>query len=378
MREQSPQPKRSLSGPQISTLIRTFSCFFKPKITCKVLITLMAISFSGLVSTASAANYVGSNQCFSCHADEFNNWQASGHPWKLRRAAKARYAKLPLPPGYAWDEISYVIGGANKKARYIDLNGYIITRAKDGSEAKTQYNLEDGTWSFYFKGKKVPYKCGPCHMTAYSPEGNQDGRPGMVGTWAEDGIGCEECHGPGSDHVQNPKNKMKIDRTAESCGKCHQRNGIDPKPQMSGGFIRHHEQINELLAGSHKDLSCTECHEPHKRAILVKDNCGKCHDDIAKSYADSLHGKSGIKCFECHMGRASKSAVKINKNSGDVRTHIFKINTDADADMSTSETRNGKEYKYAKGFITLKFACLGCHQARDANWASKNAAQIHE
>ncbi len=37
MREQSPQPKRSLYGPQISTLIRTFSCFFKPKITCKVL-----------------------------------------------------------------------------------------------------------------------------------------------------------------------------------------------------------------------------------------------------------------------------------------------------------------------------------------------------
>ena len=45
MREQIPQPKQGLSGPhpralprsQISTLIRTFSCFLNQKITCKVL-----------------------------------------------------------------------------------------------------------------------------------------------------------------------------------------------------------------------------------------------------------------------------------------------------------------------------------------------------
>ena len=36
-REPTPQPNRGLFGPQISTLIRTFSCFFKPKMTCKVL-----------------------------------------------------------------------------------------------------------------------------------------------------------------------------------------------------------------------------------------------------------------------------------------------------------------------------------------------------
>jgi hypothetical protein len=89
-----------------------------------------------VTGSVDAANYVGSDQCFSCHTDQFNDWQSSGHPWKIRKAEKARYAKLPLPPGYSWDEISYVIGGANKKARFIDLEGYIITQAKDGSEAK--------------------------------------------------------------------------------------------------------------------------------------------------------------------------------------------------------------------------------------------------
>ncbi len=36
------------------------------------------------------------------------------------------------------------------------------------------------------------------------------------------------------------------------------------------------------------------------------------------------------------MARASRPAVKDNKNSGDVRTHIFKINTDANAEMFVS------------------------------------------
>ena len=78
---------------------------------------------------AMAADYVGSNSCFEFHQDNFNEWQASGHPYKLRTMEKARYAKLPLPPGYAWEDITYVIGGANKKARYIDKKGYIVTAA---------------------------------------------------------------------------------------------------------------------------------------------------------------------------------------------------------------------------------------------------------
>jgi hypothetical protein len=54
----------------------------------------------GLAMPVMATDYVGLEKCFTCHAGQFNLWQASGHPWKLRKAEKARYAKLPLPPGY--------------------------------------------------------------------------------------------------------------------------------------------------------------------------------------------------------------------------------------------------------------------------------------
>ncbi|MDF1525145.1 MAG: cytochrome c3 family protein [bacterium] len=329
---------------------------------------------------AMAADYVGSNACFECHQDNFNDWQASGHPYKLRTMEKARYAKLPLPPGWAWEDISYVIGGANWKARYIDKKGFIVTSAKDGTEARTQYNLEDGSWSFYHKGEKKPYDCGPCHMTAYKKEGNQDGLEGMIGTWAEDGIGCEECHGPGSAHVASPaKSNVRIDKTAEACGKCHQRGGMGPKPPARGGFIRHHEQINELKAGVHKDLTCLDCHDPHKRADQVaKNNCLECHDDVGESFAKTLHGRTQLECIDCHMPKASKSAITSASYTGDIRTHIFKINTAADANMFQEVEEKGKKSTFAKGFVTLDFTCLSCHQSRDRKWASEMAKDVHK
>lgn len=345
----------------------------------KVLLMVVLMLFFGGATVSAENDYVGSGQCFGCHEEIFNKWQASGHPWKLRKVAKARYAKLPLPPGYSWDDVSYVIGGATKKSRYIDKEGYIITAAKDGSEAKTQYNLEDGSWSFYHKGEKKPYACGPCHMTNYSKEGHQDNMEGMVGTWSEDGIGCEECHGPGLTHIRNPsKDSIKIDTSADACGKCHQRGGLGPEPPASGGFIRHHEQINELKAGVHKELGCIDCHNPHERAILVKDNCQECHEEIAKSYALTVHGKQGTRCVECHMPKATKSAISVASYTGDVRTHIFKINTAADANMFKEVEEKGKKSTFAQGFVTVEYTCLGCHGSRDKEWASQKAMNYHD
>lgn len=347
-----------------------------------VLLSVAAAAFllAAWVGVSPAATgYVGSEKCFACHADQYNLWQATGHPWKLRKAEKARYAKLPLPPGYSWDDISYVIGGANKKARYIDKKGYIVTSAKDGSEAKTQYNLEDGSWSFYEKGTKKPYKCGPCHMTAYKPEGNQDGLEGMIGTWVEDGIGCEECHGPGADHLKTPsKATIKVDRKVEVCGKCHQRGGMGPEPPAKGGFIEHHEQINELRAGAHKDMACVDCHNPHDRAIHAKKNCAGCHSEIAKVFAGNRHGKQGTRCVECHMPKITKSAITVGSYTADVRTHIFRINTDPKANMFKEVEDKGKKLTFADKFATLDYVCLGCHASRDKAWAASHAKGFHK
>lgn len=81
-----------------------------------------------MCGTASAtAKYVGSETCMSCHLKQYNDFVLSGHPYKLRTASDAKVAGVPLPEGYTWDDISYVIGGRNWKVRYMDKKGYIIT-----------------------------------------------------------------------------------------------------------------------------------------------------------------------------------------------------------------------------------------------------------
>ena len=176
-----------------------------------------------------AADYVGSATCGGCHPDTYDVFMKSGHPWQLSPIVDGQppeypFSELTQPPdGYSWDDISYVVGGYNLKARFLNKEGYIITDAPGASGDSSylnQYNFANqllgksaGFVSFHAGEENLPYDCGSCHTTGYSPQGNQDDLPGIVGTWAAPGVQCEECHGPGSLHIQNPQVvAMRIDR----------------------------------------------------------------------------------------------------------------------------------------------------------------------
>jgi len=88
--------------------------------------------------------------------------------------------------------------------------------------------------------------------------------------------------------------------------------------------------------------------------------------------------KSSKSCIQCHMPKATKNAISVASYTGDLRTHIFKINTDADADMFQVVEEMGKKSTFAKGFVTVDFTCLSCHQSRDREWASKQAKKVHK
>ena len=98
-----------------------------------------------------------------------------------------------------------------------------------------------------------------------------------------------------------------------------------------------------------------------------------CHGGILKTYKKTSHSQVGISCIDCHMPRITKSAVKYSDTEGDVRTHIFKINTDPKAKMFT------KDGKFAVGgYITMDFSCLNCHKNKDLEWAGKKAKGYHK
>ena len=324
---------------------------------------------------ARARGYVGPRTCANCHVAPYDAYRGSGHPKKLRLAEEARAAGLPLPEGYRWNDISYVVGGHRWKARYVDVQGFIITstgpgRARPGAN---QYNLQTGQWVDYHAGERKPYDCGGCHTTGYSRDGHQEDLPGIIGTWAFPGVTCEACHGPGAAHAKSPsRNNIRTDGSPEACGQCHVRGNADSIP-ASGGFIRHHEQYNELLAGAHTGkIGCTTCHDPHKRADLsIRVGCASCHGQQAHDYEGSAKQKAGVTCVDCHMPPAGKSAVSSGKYVGDVKTHIFRIST-GPGDVMFSE-----DGQLATGKLTLDFACLRCHADRDMDWALSRSKGIH-
>ncbi len=114
-------------------------------------------------------------------------------------------------------------------------------------------------------------------------------------------MGCESCHGPGSEHAACGDPKLIISfgdiskgQAAAVCLQCH-----------TSGKLMDWQGSGHALG----DVACTDCHKAHssKDRLLVQqqpDLCYDCHQRIrAKTFYPSHHpiqeGKMG--CSECHQ-----------------------------------------------------------------------------
>jgi len=330
-------------------------------------------------AAAASADYVGSSTCAGCHKDLYDQYVKSGHAWNLNPVVDGQpptypFTTLPNPPdAYTWKDISYVIGGYNWKTRFVDKQGYIITDKPRAVISDTaylnQYNLAnsilamDAGWVNYHPGEKnLKYDCGSCHSTGYSPEGNQDKLPGIVGVWAEPGTKCEACHGPGSLHASNPRVvSMKIERDAELCSQCHIREAVE-SVKVKDGFIDHNEYSGEPNQSKHIIMRCVVCHDPHTGVVQLRQAglqttetaCNACHYKQAKYQNSAVHPKLAA-CIDCHMPRIIKSAWgDPAKYSGDLRAHLMAI----DPQQIGQFSQNGATILPQIG---LDYACRSCH-----------------
>lgn len=313
-----------------------------------------------------APNFVGREACKECHAAVHEAYAGTGHAWALSKIVDGAAPEFPEskvadpPEGYTWDDIQYVIGGYGWMARFVDKEGNLIT-GEEG--ALTQYNLENKTlktdagWVAYHAGEAIAFDCARCHTTGYIAEGNQDGLPGLIGTWVEDGVGCENCHGPGSNHVNNPYQvSMEVIRDSEACGACHSRTEVTTI-EAHDGFIDHNQQYSELFSSKKRVMECVDCHNPHQSTIYGdgadKSDCETCH--FEQEEYQKITDRKHASCTDCHMPRITTSAVADPARfSGDVRTHMFAINPHAKSQFNRDGTQ-------AEPYVTVDFACKSCH-----------------
>ena len=162
------------------------------------------------------ANYTGSGSCASCHRGEYEEWKRSPHARMVRspgRHPDAVLAKFegssPFPPS----EIAYVLG-SRAAQRFVSRKG-------DALVVRTPiWVVRTGTWNLdYWREQDWRKSCAGCHVTGYDPAGS---------VFAEEGIGCEACHGPGRAHVASGKRgdivhpgRLSASRRAMICEGCH-------------------------------------------------------------------------------------------------------------------------------------------------------------
>lgn len=243
-------------------------------------------------------------------------------------------------------------------------------------------------------------RCLPCHVTGAAATIRADGGVDLATTWptgvpgrfAEAGVGCEACHGPGSAHVAaaipdklwtiTRPDRLDPDQRADLCASCHAAfETADGLPWIagfaagdrladagvasvatfwtSGAADQPGEQADELAAGLHGDgsswpLGCTDCHDPHGTGpeapmlrVSADDDtlCAGCHLDASfggdelvlaehsgHDRFDPAAPTGSGRCAGCHMPRtASRAGFGSDTGAGRLASHAFVATPPSDA-----------------------------------------------
>ena len=396
-------------------------------------------------------SFVGSEACASCHQKAYTAWQGSQHAHAMAHANSETvlgnfnqvkfkqgaiesiffrrdgkyFVTTDGPDGELADfEIKYTFGIYPLQqylVEFADGRVQALSIAWDSRAAR----LGGQRWFHLYPRETIDftdelhwtkrsqnwnYMCADCHSTDvrkhYDPVADK-----FKTTWQEIAVGCESCHGPGSNHLIWSQNKSKSDsamgltnilherrdvhwhldpatgnsrrdvprtRSAEvdTCAQCHSR-----RTQISEGYhagkafqdfyrpetlapdlyFADGQQREEVYTwGSflqsrmnHAGVTCSDCHEPHSQKTRAQGNdvCATCHS-AAKYNSQNHHhhtqDSTGAQCVNCHMPTTTYMVIDARHD------HSIRIpRPDLSAKIGTPN------------------ACNGCHTKSDATWAAK-------
>jgi predicted CXXCH cytochrome family protein len=243
-----------------------------------VAIILLAVATVG-VAVAQAQGtqppsptYVGSDKCIACHSDVYESWSTTLHakmildPAQNPKAILADLSKLSSVITntkllYKKADIVLTVGSRYRQ-RYIladPKTGRLVMGAGQWNIGGQEPAASDGAWQSAAAGDDWLKECAGCHTTGFDLEKATkftaaNYKAGKGTPFVELGIGCEACHGPGSEHIvpgKSTKDNIPVNKTealdAQICGQCHTR-GISrddtgqthqyPLGYMPGGDLR--------------------------------------------------------------------------------------------------------------------------------------------
>ena len=413
------------------------------------------------------AVYLGSQICGACHAGHLERWEATAHA-RARRTPEAVEVEGPtalvsslsagvvVPTGPAdvhlaragagsWSaEVIDGAGASTGPLPVVEVYGGHLAGAALVVQGATQrlvlpvgWSLEQGwvsAWTDgWFDGDALradpgpeaafDLRCAGCHATGFRVD-EADGAWSLVASDAapqlERAVGCEACHGPGSEHPEPDAGRaLRIHRPdlgapTAACSHCHQRvdSALHPltaapgppldsdarllppwRPAEGAGsaapdlFVTsdlsrsHRDQVGAFLASPHAgDWAgrCSDCHASHgsdhtaslHEAPADPALCTSCHraafpdDDAIRAHGGhpSL-GAGGPSCVDCHLPRAGVVLARDPlSGTGETRDHGLRVPHPADA-LAAFDSAGEPELPVAEVPVT---PCLDCHSGAGA------------
>jgi predicted CXXCH cytochrome family protein len=362
---------------------------------------------------ATSAHYSGSLSCQKCHAQIYEHWRKTPMANVVRDPRQSPDIIIPdlatnTVSRFTKDQVALVYGSVWKQ-RYFTRIG------DDYFPEPAQWDVTHRVWRPYFVAKGTDWweplyppdnmqrptgpTCDGCHSVDYNIKTKQ----------VEWNVGCEKCHGPGSDHVAHPTrgnifNPVRMDyvQANDSCIQCHSQgrpltNPIDgkyydwPVGYRIGLNLRDFWQLEEHTLGEttfthHPDgtarknrmqgndfvqsvmyrrgITCFSCHEVHgtdNYAQLRKPADKLCLDCHGPLYLNGPHtgtleehthhekDSPGSSCIACHMPKIETTIADVK-----VRAHTFAFITPAMTD----------KYK-------IPNPCNTCHGDKTTVWATE-------
>ncbi|MBI5575706.1 MAG: hypothetical protein HY896_05010 [Deltaproteobacteria bacterium] len=286
------------------------------------------------------AKYAGARACAGCHPGQFRMWEKTPHARMMRNprlSPDAVLAKFSDSPPLLSSEIAYVLGSRNVQ-RFISRKGNdLVVRTPIWLVRSKQWNLK------YWREMNWLKSCAGCHTTGFDPN---------LGTFAEKGISCEACHGPGKRHAATGNSgdivhpgKIPEARRAMICESCHTAGhdmtgefsypvgfvpgadlrqyfqGLTPRPGQDdrsfkgdGSYTDRHSQYlfwrsrMLLMEGETCDLcrnfrvGRTEASGNGTKTMTAQEFCLSCHDGtiVPLPREHSSKAMGGAACLSCH------------------------------------------------------------------------------
>ena len=333
---------------------------------------LVGVSAARRTSDEAGPRAIGNEACRRCHAAIADSYA---------RTAMARTSGPAFPPlegslvhapsgvayrvsrsdGRAWltynrdgdrplhgtQELKYYVGSNTRGRTFLfDIDGFLYQSPINYYADANMWDMSPGYGQLRSMELNHPVDstCLFCHASRIQApaKGTINRFTGMP--FLQNGVGCERCHGPGSEHasgrgsIVNPR-ALPPERRDDVCMQCHLEGETRiTKPTRSEEQYRPGENLSDYLsifvredaasdrrgAVSHVEslaasrckrasgsaMSCISCHDPHvqpdaaARPAYYRAKCLRCHAPLA-----SAHYPRDPDCTSCHMPRVESADI---------------------------------------------------------------------